>query len=597
MNKFKFFGSLILVFIVGIWIGDLGDNSPHPSDGQSEMTVWTCSMHPNIKLPEKGQCPICFMDLIPLKSGHSDGESVELKLSPEAEKLAEIQTTAVKREKAFAEINVIGKLDYDESRIRTISSWISGRIERLYVDYTGIPVREKDHLLEIYSPQLIAAQEEYLTILNSSSEKGIRAAGEKLRLLGITSAQINRLKRDKIVRETLTVYSPISGIVIAKNAREGEYIKTGRDLFRVVDLSRLWLMLDIFESDLNYLYLGQQVEFSLKGSYGEPFSGEVAFISPTLNPESRSVKVRVNIDNLDLKLKPDMFVKAVVKSRLDAQGKPIQSQLAGKWICPMHPEDVHDSPGDCTICGMNVVRSEDIKGLVGLGTNPGDEDPLLIPTTAVLRTGSRSVVYTRTSDDDGSSIRMKEIILGPKTGKNYIVLAGLDEGEEVVSHGAFKIDSEMQISAHPSMMNDINSGSNGKDLEIPYQALSQDEIKTVLPHYIGMQENLAGDNYKAAAGNYNDLLHAGVNLKLDFGEVSGISDLRENFNLLSYLVIANSGQIETKDDLNVAFCPMAFDNSGASWLQTGKVINNPYFGASMLRCGTIKRGIGTDNGK
>lgn len=596
MNKFKISAVLILVFILGIWIGNMGEESQSSADGSSVQTVWTCSMHPNIKLPDKGQCPICFMDLIPLNSDGSTGETVELKLSPEAEKLAEIQTAKVIRDAAYAEISVIGKLDYDESKIRTISAWAGGRIERLYVDYTGMPVQEKDHLMEIYSPELIAAQEEYLTILRSSSESGIKAAGEKLRLLGITSEQINRLRREKTISETVTVYAPASGIVIAKNANEGDYIKTGTELFKVADLSRLWLMLDIFESDLPFVYLGQQIEFRVQGGTQDTYTGKVAFISPILNPKSRSVKVRVNIENSALLLKPDMFVHAKIESRLDANGKTIQSELAGKWICPMHPDDVHENPGECTICGMEVIPSEKVEGLAGLSVNPEVEDPLLIPTTAVLRTGTRSVVYTRTEKNGNSIFQMKKIDLGPKVGSSYIVLDGLAEGELVVSHGTFKIDSEMQISALPSMMNDVNKDGDEKS-QRSYKELTNEEIEKLLPDYIDLQQTLADDDFDNSVHYYKKLLHTGVKLEIEFIEVKSINDLRENFYLISGLMLSNSDKLTSEQELNEAYCPMAFDNSGASWIQIGEVIDNPYFGASMLRCGVIKNKLRMDNGE
>jgi membrane fusion protein, copper/silver efflux system len=591
MNKFKIIFTLIVVFMMGYWIGNPGGKIEHLHEEIVEETVWTCSMHPNVKLPEKGQCPICFMDLIPLTSNSSGEDGAVLELSKSAEKLAEIQTTKVKKEEAFAELNVIGKLDFDESRIKTISAWIGGRIERLYVDYTGIPVEKDNHLLEIYSPEVISAQEEFLTILKTSSEIGLKASLEKLLLLGVTPSQINQLKARKKVQKTLTVYSPISGIVIEKNAQEGEYITTGKELFKVVDFSKLWLVMDIFESDLPFVYLGQEVEFDVESYPGKTFSGEISFISPTIDPMTRSVKVRVNIDNSNLQFKPDMFVNAVIKSQLNINGDVIQNQYVGKWVCPMHPEEVYDHFTQCEICGMDVVKIDEINQIVGVNENSINENPLVIPVTSVLKTGSRSIVYVRNEKDNIHLFKMREVIIGPKVGANYIVLDGLEIGEEVVSHGAFKIDSEMQISAHPSMMN----FSEKVEEEDKIPNLKKETIDLILIDYINFQENLANDDFKKSFNSFEKIYNHIDDWELDIQHLMDISKLRKVFHYLSDQIISNTNSIDRDNGLNVAFCPMAFDNTGASWVQKGDRINNPYFGASMLRCGEITEKIGLEN--
>jgi len=591
MNKFKIILTFVIVFFVGYWVGNPSGKVEHLHEEKAEEIIWTCSMHPNVKLPEKGQCPICFMDLIPLTSNNSGEYGVVLQLSKSAEKLAEIQTTIVKKENAFAELNVIGKLEFDESRIKTISAWIGGRIERLYVDYTGIPVEKDNHLLEIYSPEVISAQEEFLTILKTSLEIGLKSSREKLLLLGVTPEQISQLQKRKKVQKTLTVYSPISGTVIEKNAQEGEYIATGKELFKVADFSKLWLVMDVFESDLPFIFLGQEVEFEVKSHPGKTFFGDISFISPTLNPLTRSVKVRVNIDNSDLQFKPDMFVNAVIKSQLDVNGDVIQNHYVGKWICPMHPEEIHDHFTQCTICGMDVVKITDINHIVGVNENFTNENPIIIPITSVLRTGSRSIVYVRIEKNNNHLFEMREIIIGPKVGTNYIVLDGLEIGEEVVSHGAFKIDSEMQISAYPSMMNfseksdDVNNIPN----------LSKNIITNILIDYINFQESLASDDFKQSFNNFQKIYNQIDNWDIDIQHLTDISKLRKIFYYLSNQIISNSNSISGNEGLNVAYCPMAFDNAGASWVQKGDRINNPYFGASMLRCGEITEKIGIKN--
>ena len=298
MKNLKWILLIVAAFAIGYWSG--GNTNESHTNGDTtaaQSTTWTCSMHANVKLPSKGQCPICFMDLIPLEAGIGSGTDPILEMSPSAEKLAEIMTTAVIRSEAFSKIRVTGKLDVDEAQVRNIASWMDGRIERLYVDFTGISVRKDDHLLDIYSPGLIAAQEEFLAAYQAGSGFGVSAAREKLRLLGVSKIQISNLEKSGKAKESLTIHTPISGVVIDKNAREGEYVRTGQHLFSVADLSQLWLLMDIFESEIGYLYLGQPVEFETTAYPGKTFNGTVAFIAPTLDPSTRTVKVRENVKN------------------------------------------------------------------------------------------------------------------------------------------------------------------------------------------------------------------------------------------------------------------------------------------------------------
>jgi Cu(I)/Ag(I) efflux system membrane fusion protein len=550
-------------------------------------------MHANVKLPSKGQCPICFMDLIPLEAGIGSGTDPILEMSPSAEKLAEIMTTAVIRSEAFSKIRVTGKLDVDEAQVRNIASWMDGRIERLYVDFTGISVRKDDHLLDIYSPGLIAAQEEFLAAYQAGSGFGVSAAREKLRLLGVSKIQISNLEKSGKAKESLTIHTPISGVVIDKNAREGEYVKTGQHLFSIADLTQLWLLMDIFESEIAYLYLGQPVEFETTAYPGKTFNGTVAFISPTLDPSTRTVKVRVNVENDGLLLKPEMLAVAVISSRLDAHGSVVHTDLKGKWLCPMHPDDVHNSPSQCRICGMDVVKAESIPGAV---TADIKRNPLLIPDTAVLKTGKRSIVYVRTQTEGTATFEGRVITLGPKTGNQYIVFEGLSEGEFVVTNGAFKIDSALQIEAKPSMMSPVK-----KEIIVEIQdagTLNHDQYEKILPVYLQLREALAGDEFQSAKAAYHQLMSKGnrfLNLEMDAGE--NMESIREAFHPLSQSMIKAAKSFHHGSVINEAFCPMAFDNSGASWLQTSEKIGNPYFGSKMLRCGTLKNKFGDGHGK
>lgn len=452
--------------LTGYLVGGRKDThaTQSPARGQQpEATEWTCSMHPQIRQPEPGKCPLCAMDLIPVgDSGAGDAGERDLVMSEAAAKLAEIQTHPVERKFVDVEIPLVGKVDYDETRVKTISAWVDGRLDRLFVDYTGIPVKKGDHLVEIYSPDLYAAQEELLQAVKAASgaaESGtayaksnaratLSAVREKLRLLGLRDEQIAELEKQQKPTSRIEISAPIGGIVIHKNAKEGMYVKTGSPIYTVADLSRLWVLLDAYESDLAWVRYGQNVEIRTE-SYGDKtFQGWISFVNPVLNPETRTVKVRVVVDNPRGLLRPNMFVRATVKARAGTEGAVPTSDLAGKWICPMHPEVVAEEPGDCTVCGMDLVKAETL----GYGTGKTSEPPLVVPSSAVLVTGKRAIAYVRRKNAEKPTFEGRQVKLGPRAGDFYIVRKGLAEGEDVVVNGAFKIDSALQLVAKPSMM-------------------------------------------------------------------------------------------------------------------------------------------------
>jgi len=455
-------------FLVGVLItgpGETPSEAPAGHDhaaGQAEVQWWTCSMHPNVKLPEPGLCPICRMDLIPVAAAESAAEGpTELKMSPAAVALAGIRTAPVRRNIARREVRLSGKLAYDETRVKTITAWVPGRIERLYVDYTGIAVKQGDHLAELYSPELYAAQEELIqaakrvpadakSLGRASALATLEATREKFRLWGLTDAQIRQIEKRGAPSDRMTIYSPIAGVVVHKNALQGLYVSTGSRIYTVADLSRVWVILDAYESDLPWLRFGQEVDISVQALPGRAFQGRIAFIDPVLDEKTRTVKVRLSLENPDGALKPGLFAQAVVHSVTDARGQAVNPAMAGKWVSPMHPEIVKDHPGQCDVCGMDLVRAEDL-GIVNVPS--GDQLPLVVPAGAVLLTGKRAIVYVRKPGMDEPVFEGREVVLGGRAGDVYIVLGGLAEGEEEVVNGNFKIDSAMQIAAKPSMMN------------------------------------------------------------------------------------------------------------------------------------------------
>ncbi len=435
--------------------------SPGPAGAAVE---WTCSMHPQIRRSEPGDCPICAMDLVPVDEVGGRQSPREFTTSPAGRALMEIATAPVKRKFVAAEVRMVGKIDYDETRLETIAARVPGRLDRLYVDYTGVRVKKGDHMVLIYSPDLLSAQQELIqarqaveamngsdsTLMRETIEATYAAAREKLRLLGLSAGQIEKIEQIGKVSDHLTINAPTGGIVVDKNAREGAYVKTGTRIYTVADLSQMWVRLEAYESDLMWLRYGQAVEFTTVAYPGEVFEGTISFIDPVLDPATRTVKVRVNVPNSEGRLKPGMFVRAVARARVAAGGKVMDADLAGKWISPMHPEIVKDEPGTCDVCGMPLVRTESL-GYVAVDPKKADK-PLVIPASAPLITGARAVVYVEVPDAEEPTFVGREIVLGPRAGDYYVVRSGLEEGEKVVTRGAFKIDSALQIQARPSMM-------------------------------------------------------------------------------------------------------------------------------------------------
>lgn len=399
--------------------------------------------------------------------GHSAMKHARhITLSDTAQKLASIQVMPVERKFVTAEISMFGKIDYDETKLAYITARVPGRLDRLYVDYTGISVRKGDHLVYLYSPELLTAQEELIQALKRVRTKNndrkyvqkdsfsiLEAVREKLRLWGLTESQIKQIEKKNKASDHITIYAPISGTVIHKNAMEGMYVNTGTQIYTIADLNRVWVKLEAYESDITWIRYGQKVEIRTETYPGERFEGRISFIDPILNQKTRTVAVRVNVENRDGRLKPGMFVRGIVYSRMSAGGKVVEPDMAGKWISPMHPEIIKDRPGKCDICGMPLVQAE----MLGYAAAEPKNAPIVIPATVPLITGKRAVVYVRIPDNS-TMFEGREVVLGPRAGNYYIVLKGLHEGELVVVNGNFKIDSAMQIEAKPSMMNPEGGG-------------------------------------------------------------------------------------------------------------------------------------------
>ena len=609
-------GALVVGLLLGrvLFVGKADAHAEHghatevvSSDSLAQKAeVWTCSMHPQIRQPGPGKCPICGMDLIPVVAddASSDVGPRAMSMSSSAVALADIQTMRVERRFPETALRLVGQLDYDETRVRSLTARFPARIDELHVNYTGVSVARGEHLARIYSPELVTAQRELISAQNAAPDGDfVRIAREKLRLWDVLPEQIDAILARGTVADSFELRAPAGGVVVMKNIKEGDYVKTGEPLFRIADLSELWLHLQAFESDLAKLRYGQEVTFTVESWPGETFYGRIAFIAPQVDPKTRTVSVRVNVANVDGRLKPGMFARGQVRVKLAGGNQIFAPDLAGKWISPMHPEIIKDGPGTCDICGMALVPTESL----GYRILPPDQAPLVVPASALLRTGKRAIVYVKRPNSKSASFEGREVELGSEAAGLVIIASGLTEGDEVVKQGAFKIDSALQILAKPSMMNPTGGGpapghNHGGDTKAaPAMAqpaelvLAPAAARDLLPAYLKLQAALAGDDLSAAktalrtmtevsghSGELPDLLHRIVGAEtLDtirrpaFARISSamIAALKQDVSALEGPVVR-------------MHCPMAGEG-GADWLQTTEVLRNPYFGADMLTCGDL----------
>jgi Cu(I)/Ag(I) efflux system membrane fusion protein len=455
----------VLAVALGAIAGVLLIGSRQPDTGQTTGEVWTCSMHPQVRLDKPGRCPICGMSLIPV----SQLESEQLRVKQRAG----LETEPVQYRQLFKEVRTVGKLDYNERRVAYITARIDGRVDRVYADFTGIQVKAKDHLVDIYSPDLYTAQADLLRSLEALDQRPndrftattLESVRTKLRLLGILPEQIAQIEQTRKQTTHLTIYAPIGGVIIEKNVREQQYVKEGDMLYRIAELDSIWLYLDIYEYDLAWVRYGQAVAVTIEAYPGETFQGTVVFKDPFLNDQTRTLKVRVNLQNPDYKLTPAMYASATIRVPLRPDGGPQPTGMEGKYICPMHPEIVRDERGQCEICGMPLERVPDllppkrvVPEQVVDAVNDGTGQVLAIPKSAVMDTGRRQVAYRKRKD---GAYELVELKLGPlaesasqdgRIVNYYLVLAGLNPGDEVVVRGGFLLDSQRQIEGMPSLL-------------------------------------------------------------------------------------------------------------------------------------------------
>ncbi len=608
MKKYKNYIISVGILILGIIIGNITSSGDKQEalhkEGEHDYVqnlvtkLWTCSMHPQIKMEKPGNCLICGMELIPLDESKDFGEAItsnEIVLSEEAIQLANIQSSKVVRSNAKKEIRLLGAIKPDERRLYSQVSHIPGRIERLYINFTGEKVSRGQKIIQLYSPELISAQKELFEAMKSKDiyPQLFKASKNKLKLWKLTDKQIDAIIRSGKVQEQIDILSDYSGYVMKRNVELGDYVMEGMKLFDIANIDKVWVMFDVYEADILWIHKGDMVNFTVQAVPGKEFKEKVTYIDPFVTQKTRVAKVRVEVNNKNHKLLPEMFVNGIIKANMK-----------------------------------------------------NAKDALIIPKSAVLWTGKRAVVYVKVPHDKTISFVYREVILGSDLGEFYIVEKGLKDGEEVATNGVFRIDASAQLLGQKSMMNpeggkvstDGHAGMDmGSDDEKDKETKKGDEedmrgmimidktkidlkfkkqLGKVVDSYIILKDALTQDNavksqsqtvqLKKVISEVDMLLLLGdahnfwmkalknINKNIEAIQVNtNIENQRKAFGLLgknlSDVVDMLGIVVPENKTVYLEFCPMANDNKGGFWLSYDKEIVNPFFGASMLQCGEVKK--------
>lgn len=546
--------------------------------------IYTCSMHPQIRENEPGDCPICGMELIPVDNATSSADPNELVMTQAAIKLAEIETTPVIKAKAVATLRLPGKVMINPNKSSAITSHIAGRISELYVDFKGDYVKAGEPVASIYSPDLITAQQELLETARYKDQNPVlyKAARKKLELWELPESTIDEIEAGNKVMEHVDIVSPVSGFVQKISVQRQQHVMDGSMMFEVTDLSSVWVMFDAYESNLALLKNGQKVDFTTNSYPGQTFSGTVNYIDPMVQNSTRSVKVRVEVQNPKNLLKPNMLVQGIVKA------------------------DINQAP------------------------------QLLIPKSAVMWTGTRSIVFVQKPATAEPTFAAREVVLGDQVGDRFIVMEGLDEGEKVVTNGTFKLDSAAQLADKLSMMNrtpgvganrtgheghampemKMESAEHTSHEETSSSAIPgpfKKQLSQVVTDYLNLKDALVSSEAGATSNHAKEVLGSLSNVDMSLvkgdlhmqwmqylNELHAQSEIIQNqqdlktqrqaFIALSEALIQTVKTFELPGVIYKQHCPMANGSAGADWLSTEAKIANPYFGDKMLRCGeTIEK--------
>ena len=574
MKKYIIYIGILAVGLLLGWFlfgGSTNTENEHNHDAVAESNqMWTCSMDPQIMQPEPGDCPICGMDLIPAVAGADGLAADQFKLTENAMALANVQTVVVGSGEAEDNaIKLSGKIVENEEANSVQVSYFSGRIERLNVSFTGEEVRRGQLLATIYSPELYAAQQELLTAssLKESQPALYKAVRNKLKLWKLSENQISQIESSGKVQENVPIYATVSGTVTEKLIEQGDYVKQGQPLLKIANLSSVWANFDVYENQIELLKKGQEVSVTTNAYPNKEFTGKVDFIDPTLNTKTRTVTLRVVLSNKDNLFKPGMFVSGKIK---------------------------------------------------GVASNT--KEVLTIPSSAVLWTGERSLVYLK-PDPNETVFEMREITIGSKMGENYQVVDGLENGDEIVTNGTFTVDAAAQLQGKKSMMNHKSDKNESKEAHfnlnerVTVSKDFQNQLKAVFDDYIQLKDALVKDDTNNSAEEAKKLLShlSKVDMKLvkdkeahehwmvlekeikdsatSISNTSEIADQRRSFKSLSTHLTNAIEVFGINETVYHQYCPMVDNDTGAYWLSKEEKVLNPYFGDAMLRCGEVKQVI------
>ncbi len=404
-SKLPWIFTLLLAVTLGaVLIAHPSTKPPSAGAGQKKVAYWIDAMNPTHKFDKAGKAPD-GMDLVPVYAeDNADAKTpatgidgyANVKLTSDRQQLIGVQTGMTEMRTLGPSVRTIGRVAIDETRLYKISTKFDGYIDRLYVNVTGQEIRKGQPLFSVYSPDLLATQQDYLLAMRAATQAPslLSAARQRLLLWDVTPSEIRELERTHVARKSITIYSPASGYVMNKIAVAGARVTAGDPLFEIANLNRVWVEADVYESELPFITLGATATASLSYVPGRTWTGRVTFIAPIVDPLTRTVKVRSEFDNADGALKPDMF-------------------------------------GD-------VVIQQPARQVV------------VVPDSAVLQTGTRSVVFLVKSD---GTFEPREVSVGTKSDQFYEVRSGLKAGVKVVTQANFLIDSESRLKAALAQMN------------------------------------------------------------------------------------------------------------------------------------------------
>lgn len=581
--------TLIIILVatlgVGLIFGSLffGGNSEEGHqhtevvDGE---TVWTCSMHPQIRQEEPGKCPICGMALVTV-ADESDAsvDPKAISMSPTAMQLASIVTAVVGSNQDAKTITLTGKIQEDERLVFSQTTHVPGRIERLAVNFTGEFVEKGAVIAYLYSPELVTAQQELFETykIRESQPNLYRAARAKLKNWKLSEKLIDRIVSSGQAIEEFPIRADQSGYVVNKLANLGDHVQMGQALYEIANLSRVWVLFDLYERDLTWVKVGDSVTFTINSIPGKTFKQRINYIDPIIDPKTRVAKARVVLPNKEQQFKPEMFVSGVLETSINSQSQQ-----------------------------------------------------LTIPKTAVMWTGKRSIVYVKLQTDQGLYFRLREITIGPSLGDSYLVEEGLQAGEEIAINGTFSIDAAAQLAGKPSMMNPAGATQNkehqhggmgtGDDQSTEVNEATQtyksdpvfrEQLQAIFTAYLPLKDALIASEATRASKEAKQLMAILEQVDMSLVEGEAHQAWMKDLQVLK----ASSHHIAQKQDLDYArhmfeplsdqlyhtlkkfqvetngyrqYCPMAFDFKGAYWLSDSEQIINPYFGDEMLNCGNVE---------